>query len=99
VLGRYARERGVLTLEEAVKKMTGMPAATLGLTDRGRLVAGSRADLTIFNADSVADRATFQAPHQYPSGIAYVIVNGTLAVDGGRFTGARAGRVLRRGRQ
>ena len=99
VLGHYVRERRVLTLEDAVKKMTGMPAATLGLTDRGRLVAGSRADLTIFHADSVADRATFQAPHQYPSGIPYVIVNGTLAVDGGRFTGARAGRVLRRGRQ
>lgn len=99
VLGHYVRERRVLTLEDAVKKMTGMPAATLGLTDRGRLVAGSRADLTIFHADSVADRATFQAPHQYPSGIPYVVVNGTLAVDGGRFTGARAGRVLRRGRQ
>ena len=99
VLGRYVRERNVLTLESAIHKMTGMPAATLGLPDLGAVRAGARADITIFRADSVADLATFQAPHQYPAGIPYVIVNGTVAVDGGRFTGARAGRVLRRGRQ
>jgi dihydroorotase/N-acyl-D-amino-acid deacylase len=99
VLARYVRERHVLTLEDAIHKMTGMPAATLRLGDRGRIVAGARADLTIFDADAVADRATFEQPHQYPVGIPYVIVNGTLAVDGGRFTGARAGRVLRRGRE
>jgi dihydroorotase/N-acyl-D-amino-acid deacylase len=99
VLGRYVRERQVLTLEDAIKKMTSMPAATLRLTDRGRLIAGARADLVIFSADSVSDRATFETPHQYPTGIPYVIVNGTLAVDGGRFTEARAGRVLRRGRE
>jgi dihydroorotase/N-acyl-D-amino-acid deacylase len=79
--------------------MTGMPAATLRLTDRGAVRVGARADITIFNADSVADLATFQEPHQYPAGVPYVIVNGTVAVDGGRFTAARAGRVLRRGRQ
>ena len=99
VLARYVRQRQVLTLEDAIHKMTGMPAATLRLADRGRILAGARADLTIFDAASVADRATFEDPHQYPVGIPYVIVNGTLAVDGGRFTGARAGRVLRRGRQ
>jgi N-acyl-D-amino-acid deacylase len=99
VLARYVRERHVLTLEEAVHRMTGMPASTLKLADRGTLRAGSRADITIFDADSVADRATFQDPHQYPAGIPYVIVNGTLAVDAGRFTGSRAGRVLRRGQQ
>jgi N-acyl-D-amino-acid deacylase len=99
VLARYVRERHVLTLEDAIYKMTGMPAATLRLADRGRILAGARADLTIFDADSVADRATFEEPHQYPVGIPYVIVNGTLAVDAGRFTGARAGRVLRRGRE
>ena len=99
VLARYVRERRVLTLEDAIRKMTSMPAATLRLSDRGRVAAGARADLTIFHADSVADRATFEAPHQYPVGIPYVIVNGTLAVDNGRFTGARAGRVLRRGRE
>jgi N-acyl-D-amino-acid deacylase len=99
VLARYVRERRVLTLEDAIHKMTGMPAATLRLADRGRILTGARADLTIFDADSVADRATFDEPHQYPAGIPYVIVNGTIAVDGGRFTGARAGRVLRRGRE
>ena len=99
VLGRYVRERHVLTLEDAVRRMTAMPAAALKLTDRGTLRAGARADVTIFSADSVADRATFQEPHQYPVGIPYVIVNGTLAVDAGRFTGARAGRVIRRGQQ
>jgi N-acyl-D-amino-acid deacylase len=99
VLARYVRERRVLTLEDAIHKMTGMPAATLRLADRGRILTGARADLTIFDANSVADRATFEAPHQYPVGIPYVIVNGALAVDGGRFTSARAGRVLRRGRQ
>ena len=99
VLARYVRERHVLTLEEAIHRMTGMPAATLKLADRGTLRAGSRADITIFDAEAVADRATFQDPHQYPAGIPYVIVNGTLAVDAGRFTGSRAGRVLRRGQQ
>ncbi len=99
VLGRYVRERNVLTLESAIHKMTGMPAATLRLDDIGAVRAGARADITIFNAESIADVATFQEPHQYPAGIPYVIVNGTVTVDGGRFTGARAGRVLRRGRQ
>ncbi len=98
VLGRYVRERKILTLESAIQKMTGMPAAALRLNDIGLVRVGARADLAIFNADSVADLATFQEPHQYPAGIPYVIVNGTVAVDGGRFTGARAGRVLRRGR-
>jgi N-acyl-D-amino-acid deacylase len=99
VLGRYVRERKVLTLESAIQKMTGMPAAALRLNDIGVVRVGARADIAIFNADSVADLATFQEPHQYPAGIPYVIVNGTVVVDGGRFTGARAGRVLRRGRE
>ncbi len=97
VLARYVRERGVLTLPQAVHKMTGQPAARLGLRDRGTLVEGAYADITIFDPATVADRATFEDPHQYPDGIPYVIVNGTVAVDGGRFVGVRAGRVLRRG--
>ena len=98
VLGRYVRERHVLTLEDAIHKMTGLPAATLKLADRGALRAGARADLAVFDANTVVDLATFEKPHQYPAGIPYVIVNGLLAVDAGRFTGARAGRVIRRGR-
>jgi dihydroorotase/N-acyl-D-amino-acid deacylase len=98
VLARYVREKQVLTLEEAVHKMTGLPAAALRLPDRGRIATGARADIVLFDANTVADRATFEDPHHYPVGIPYVIVNGTLAVDDGRFTGARGGRVLRRGR-
>ena len=97
VLGEYVREKGVLTLEEAVRKMTAMPAARLGLDERGRVAAGMYADLTLFDPGTVADRATFTDPHQYPAGIEYVIVNGTIAVDAGVFHDVRAGRILRRG--
>ena len=96
VLGRYARDERVLSLEEAVRKMTGMPAARLGLDGRGTIVGGAYADVVVFDPATVADRATFDAPHQYPVGIEYVIVNGTVAVQAGRFLDARAGRVLRR---
>jgi dihydroorotase/N-acyl-D-amino-acid deacylase len=97
VLGRYVREQRLLTLEQAVHKMTGMPAARLGLRDRGVLRAGAVADVVVFDPATVADRATFEQPHQYPVGIGTVVVNGVVAVDGGTPTGARAGRVLRRG--
>ena len=96
VLGHYARDEGVLTLEQAVHKMTGMPAARLSLAGRGTLAAGAYADVVVFDPATVADRATFAEPHQYPVGIEYVIVNGTIAVDGGRYLDARPGRVLRR---
>jgi N-acyl-D-amino-acid deacylase len=96
-LAVYVRDRHVLTLEAAIHKMTGLPAGRLGLADRGRLAEGSHADIVIFDADRVRDRATFEDPHQYPDGIDYVIVNGALVVDDGRFTDVRAGRVLRRG--
>jgi dihydroorotase/N-acyl-D-amino-acid deacylase len=96
VLGVYARDAQVLTLEQAVHKMTGAPARRLGLRGRGVLRAGAFADLTIFDPRTVADRATFEKPHQYPVGIGYVVVNGQLAVDGDRFTRVMAGRVLRR---
>jgi N-acyl-D-amino-acid deacylase len=98
VLGHYVRERRLLTLEQAVAKMTGMPAARLGLRDRGRVAEGLVADLVVFDPGTVADRATFAEPHQYPVGIQAVVVNGVLAVDGARPLGARAGRVLRRGK-
>lgn len=96
VLARYVREHGVLTLEQAVQKMTAMPAARIGLRDRGRIAEGMMADLVIFDPATVADRSTFTEPHQYPAGIPFVIVNGTVAVDGGAATPARAGVALRR---
>ena len=94
VLGRYVRERGVLTLEEAVRKMSGATAQRLGLQDRGLLREGFFADVAVFDPDRVVDRATFPEPHQYAEGVEYVLVNGTLVVDGGEHTGARPGRVL-----
>jgi N-acyl-D-amino-acid deacylase len=96
VLGHYVRDERVLTLEQAVHKMTGMPAARLALRDRGVLRPGAHADVVVFDPARVADRATFQAPHQYPTGNEFVLVNGVLEVDGERFVDARAGRVLRR---
>lgn len=98
VLGRYVRERGVLPLEEAVRKMTSLPADRLGLSDRGRIRSGAVADLVVFDPAVVADRATFEAPHQYPVGIPYVLVNGVAVVDDGAMTAARPGQVLRRAR-
>ena len=95
ILGRYVREERLLTLEQAVHKMTGMSAKRVGLRDRGLLRAGSFADITIFNPKTVIDRATFEMPNQHPVGIEYVIVNGQLEVDKGRRTPALAGRALR----
>ncbi|MCC7010336.1 MAG: D-aminoacylase [Acidobacteria bacterium] len=94
VLGRYARDLKVIPLAEAVKKMTSMNADKLGIADRGRIKAGNWADLTVFDAATVADRATFEQPHQFPVGIPYVIVNGEVTIDNGQHTGAMAGRVI-----
>jgi len=96
VLGRYVRERRCLTLEEAVRKMTSYPAALLGLRDRGALREGARADLVLFDAERVADRATFEEPRRAPEGIDLVLINGQVAAEGGKTTGASAGSVLRR---
>jgi N-acyl-D-amino-acid deacylase len=93
VLSEYTRERKLFSLETAVNKMSGMPAQRLGLRDRGLVQPGYFADLTIFDPATVKDESTYPDPHRYPSGIPYVIVNGTMAVDGGRPIG-RAGRVL-----
>jgi dihydroorotase/N-acyl-D-amino-acid deacylase len=95
VLGHYARDEHVITLEQAVNKMTGMPAARLGLRDHGCVREGCVADVAIFDAERVRDVATFESPHHYPEGIPFVIVNGVAVVDGNRFTEARPGRVLR----
>lgn len=95
VLGRYVRELGLLTLEEGVHKMTGLPAKRLGLSDRGVLRLGAFADITVFRESEVIDRGTFTDPHQYPAGISHVIVNGTPVVWDGAFQEARPGRMLR----
>lgn len=94
VLGRYVREKGVLSLEEAIRKMTSLSAERFGLTDRGVVRPGAFADLVLFDAERVGDRATFADPHQYPDGIHYVLVNGTIVLDGGQHSGALPGRVL-----
>jgi len=96
VLGVYARERGLLDLPTAVRKMTSMPADQIGLTDRGRIAPGKKADLVVFDAATVADTATFENPHRYPVGIAHVLVNGVSVVQDGAHTGARPGRALRK---
>ena len=97
VLGRYVREQQVLSLEIAVQKMTGLPAQRLRLKDRGRVEQGFVADLTLFDPDTVIDRATFDEPSQFPDGIPYVFVAGEAVIFEGKHTGATPGRVLRRG--
>ncbi|MGH7335438.1 MAG: N-acyl-D-amino-acid deacylase family protein [Candidatus Rokuibacteriota bacterium] len=94
VLGEYARDRGLFSLETAVHKMTGMPAQRLGLKDRGLLRPGAVADVTVFDPATVRDEATYADPHRYPVGISYVIVNGAVVVDAGRMNAAGTGRVL-----
>jgi N-acyl-D-aspartate/D-glutamate deacylase len=94
VLGKYVREEKVLTLPEAISAMTWRAARQMNLRDRGVVAAGAFADLVVFNAGTVADRATYERPHQYPVGIDYVIVNGTVVLDPGGLTGARPGRPL-----
>ena len=94
VLGRYVRDEKVLTLEEAVKKMTSITAERFGLADRGVICEGAWADLVLFDPQTVADRATFTDPHQYPVGIPCVIVSGVVVIDQGQHTGALPGQVL-----
>jgi N-acyl-D-aspartate/D-glutamate deacylase len=97
VLGVYVRELKVLRLEDAVRKMTSLNAAKLGIHDRGLLRVGNFADLTLFDPERVIDHATYERPFQYPDGIAYVVVNGQVVLDQGKHTGARPGRALRHG--
>ncbi len=94
VLGHYVRDRKVLTLEEAIHKMTQLPAMRMGLKDRGVIAKNNYADIVIFNTDTVKDKSTFEEPHQYPEGILFVIVNGVITIDQGIFTTNRAGKVL-----
>jgi N-acyl-D-amino-acid deacylase len=99
VLGRYVRERNVLTLEDAVHRMTGLSADRFGLFNRGRVQEGHYADLCIFDPLTVLDTATYEQPVQRAVGIHYVFVNGQLALERGTPMATRAGRILRRGEQ
>jgi len=95
ILGKYVRDEHLLPLELAIRKMTGLPAENVGLKQRGLIREGYFADITIFDPNTVIDRATFEDPNQYPMGINYVIVNGQIEVDNGKRTPALGGRVLR----
>lgn len=96
ILQVYVRERGVLTLEQAIRKMSGACAEKLGLTAKGFVRSGLDADLVLFDPENVTDNATFGDPHQYPSGIDMVMVNGEIVVENGEHTGKLPGKVLRR---
>ncbi len=95
VLARYVRERHVLSLEDAVRRMTSLPAQRFHLADRGLLREGGWGDLVIFDDSQVIDRATFTRPHAYAEGFRYVLVNGEVVWQDGKHTGARPGKVLR----
>ncbi len=95
VLAKYVREEQVLSLEEAVQRMTSLPASILPIEQRGSLQEGYFADIAVFDPDSIQDHATFEAPHQLATGMQYVFVNGRMVLDEGRHTGAMPGRVVR----
>ena len=96
VLGVYVREKHVLTLEDAVRKMTSFPAQRMGIEDRGILRPGLKADIVVFDPATIIDKATFEKPHQYAEGVSTVVVNGRITLSNGKMTGERAGRALRR---
>jgi N-acyl-D-amino-acid deacylase len=95
VLGHYVREEGLLELEEAIRRMTSLPAENLGIRGRGRLEEGYYADLVLFDTDRILDNATFEFPHQYATGVEHVFINGVQVLAGGKHTGALPGRVVR----
>jgi N-acyl-D-amino-acid deacylase len=96
VLGIYVREKKVLTLEDAVRKMSSFPARRMGLFDRGVVRPGMKADMVVFNPNTIVDKATFEKPHQYADGVTAVVVNGVVTLADGKMSGERAGRALRR---
>lgn len=97
LLGKYVRERHVISLSDGIRRMTSLPAQRLKFFDRGVLREGAKADITVFDPKDIVDRATFENPHQYSVGIEHVVVNGSLAVENGEVKGGRYGRFLRRG--
>jgi N-acyl-D-amino-acid deacylase len=94
VLGAYVREQKVITLENAIRKMTSLAAQQVGIRDRGLLRENMKADIVIFDDAKVIDKATFENPHQYGEGIDYVLVNGKVVIDQGKHTGERPGVVI-----
>jgi N-acyl-D-amino-acid deacylase len=98
VLGHYCRDEGLFSLEEAVRRMSSLPADNLRLADRGRLTMGAFADIAVFDPATVQDHATYEDPHRYATGVRHVLVNGTPVVRDGSLTHATPGRRLRRGR-
>ncbi|HYV12462.1 MAG TPA: amidohydrolase family protein, partial [Pyrinomonadaceae bacterium] len=95
VLGHYVRELKLISLEDAIRKMTSLPAQTFGFRDRGLIREGFAADLVIFDENTIIDQATFDKPHQYPLGISYVLVNGEAVIDNNQLTAVRSGVALR----
>ena len=95
VLAHFVRDRGLFSLEEAIRKMTSLPAQRMGLHDRGLLRPGMAADIVVFDPNTIRDHATWDDPHQYPDGIAAVIVNGALTVEDGDHLGTRDGMMLK----
>jgi N-acyl-D-aspartate/D-glutamate deacylase len=95
VLGHYVRDSKVLTLPEAVRKMTALPASILGLKDRGQIKNGFAADIAVFDPAKVAETNSFERPKSYATGVPYVLVNGVVVIDRGQHTGARPGKALR----
>jgi N-acyl-D-amino-acid deacylase len=96
VLSRYVREKNILTMEDAIRKMTSLPAQTFGLKNRGLIKEGYVADILLIDENIVADQATFEQPHQYAKGFEYVMVNGKLVINKGHFTGALPGKAVRK---
>jgi N-acyl-D-amino-acid deacylase len=95
VLAQYVREKQVITLEDAIRRMTSLPARTFGFRDRGLLREGNQADLVLFDPAKVQDKATYPKPHQYTEGFDLVLVNGVPVVEESKLTGARPGAVIR----
>ena len=95
VIGKYVRDEGVLSLEEAIRRMTSQPAQNISIRDRGQLTEGYYADIVVFDPDEVLDHATFKEPHQYSTGVEHVIINGVQVLKDGEHTGETPGRVVR----
>jgi len=97
-LGHYCRDEALVPIEDAVRRMSSLPADNVGLVDRGRLVAGAFADVAVFDPDRIIDNATYDDPHRYATGVRHVVVNGRVVVSDGELTKETPGRRLRRGR-